>query len=122
MPFKKGVPHTPDEHRKAKENRNALFGPATYLVCGKKFSKYVANQRICGASECRTCYAAAKYRERRVTDPIGALGYRLSGSLRMGKGKTEAMRKLLTEAMGMRCDYCPTIITVENASLDHKTP
>jgi 5-methylcytosine-specific restriction endonuclease McrA len=123
MPFRKGVPHTPEEKEKATKHRRAINGTWICMVCKEPYLAYVANQNICQKPSCRTTYRSNYYRQRRISDPIGALAYRLSGSLRMGKGKAQAMRKLLTEAMGKLCEYCEiTTITIENASVDHKTP
>lgn len=46
----------------------------------------------------------------------------LGSNLRLGKGKKELIVQLITNALGKRCPYCSTTITLENCSIDHMEP
>lgn len=42
--------------------------------------------------------------------------------LHWGKGGQDRMVTLMQKFLGQKCKYCDKIVTLENCSLDHKTP
>jgi 5-methylcytosine-specific restriction endonuclease McrA len=120
--FTKGYEQTKEHQAKAKVARQIKNGTGQCFVCGEDFAKYTIKSVLCNKPECRTKYTALKYRKLKESNPTLSLAYRLSGSIRMGRGKIQKIKGLLDDAVGTPCDYCGEMLTIGNASLDHKEP
>jgi 5-methylcytosine-specific restriction endonuclease McrA len=94
-------------------HRELRSGDGVCSQCGKPFRPYVPHQT--------TCSKACRYQSVKTEDPIMAKSVTLGGSLRL-PGKRIALRDMIQESLDRPCPYCGTIITLANASLDHKTP
>lgn len=79
--------------------------------CGKKQEGDV-NKRFCDYN--------CKYLTLKKT-PFKYKARTLTSTITLQK-RGEIVEKMLREAVGKPCDYCKEEITLENASLDHKTP
>lgn len=122
MPFVKGYKQTGKHQEKAKRARRVINGFVKCVCCGEKFGLYVKKQKTCGKKECKQYYDKLKYEELKKTDPITSKASILFSTVRLGRGKREKSLKILNMALGCGCKYCGEIITLENASVDHKTP
>lgn len=122
MTFKKGEKRTKEFAASAKRGRNLNYGTGRCSLCGAEFKAYKSDQKTCRSVECVRENTRRRYREAKLSDPVLAKAITLSGSIRLGKNKREIMVRLITAALGKPCEYCPTEVTLENASIDHKTP
>lgn len=120
--FTKGYKQTKEQQAKMKQSRAKRYGYTECVICKKPFPKYHKNQKICSSEKCRQKDAVNKYNELALTNPIAYRARTLSGTLRLGKNKQKIVVKMLEDAIGNKCPYCGNIITLESASIDHKTP
>ena len=121
MPFKKGYKLTDEQIEKAKESRKQNSGVGICIVCHKEYRKYRKTQITCGSKECMSEWSKMKYEKIKKEDPILGKAITLSGSIRL-KGKRYIIREMLIKTLNKPCEYCEKIITLDNCSLDHKTP
>ncbi len=122
MVFIKNYKQTKEHKEKLKKSRLSKNGVGICIGCGETFGKYHKTERTCGKKECKLKADSIKYFEVKSANPIMGKAVSLSGTVRLGKGKKEAMFNLLNSNLNTPCKYCNEIITLENASLDHKTP
>jgi len=101
------------QKEKRKIERVKWQKPRKCVICGKEFLPKQDNSKYC-SQKCRGQWY-------KLLEPTERKAFTLSSCLR-GKGKGEKVLKLLKGAVDKPCKYCGTIITLENASLDHKTP
>lgn len=87
----------------------------TCLVCGVEF------QNRARGVPTKWCSNKCRY-EGLKSDPVCGKAATLSGCIRLGPGKRVAVEKMLSEALDKPCTYCGRIVTLTNASIDHKTP
>jgi len=87
----------------------------TCLGCGKvKNDGYVSHQAYCD----RKCQYAA-----RAKDPIRKKAFTMASFITFGgQGKLDYFDQLLRSKLGTPCEYCHTLLTLENVSLDHIKP
>lgn len=120
--FVKGQKHTKKYRENVKNARFAKFGSAICFICNKEFNKYVRSAIICGDSECIKKLNVYKYNSLKESDEIQFKALKLFSTIRMGVGKKDKSIKILKESLGKNCKYCENIITLDNASVDHKKP
>lgn len=119
--FRKGYKPTKEQQRKMKESRAKKYGKTECSVCGKSFERYSKTQTICSA-ECRKKQNVIDYNKLSFSDPLAYRARTLSSTLRLGRNKQKIMVEMLKNAIDKKCPYCGKIITIENASVDHKIP
>lgn len=122
MPFVKGYKQTEEHQGKAKKARFVKYGKGICVVCGEEFDRYSKLQVTCGSKECRRKKIILGYNNLKKDDPIASKALILFSTIRLGKGKKEKSLRILKSALGKKCIYCGEIITLENASVDHKIP
>lgn len=122
MTFRSGEKRTSEFIESAKASRKKRFGLGNCYICGTVFESYKKEQRTCRSTECIRENTRRKYKEAKESDPVLSKAITLSGSIRLGKHKREVMRELIASAINKPCDYCQEIVTLENASVDHKEP
>lgn len=83
------------------------------VICGKEISSYNDIGKYCEEHKGKH-YLNFEGIEKRA--------FTLGGNLRIGKGKKETLIRMLTEAVDTPCRYCKTVISIKNASIDHKQP
>jgi 5-methylcytosine-specific restriction endonuclease McrA len=101
-----------------KKTRAAKYGTAICPICGDEYEKYTSKQNCCPKRRCKYLHRVREISK----NPLLLKARNISGSIRLGKGKMETVYGLLCDAIGNPCVYCGTEITIENASIDHKTP
>jgi 5-methylcytosine-specific restriction endonuclease McrA len=121
MVFIKGIKHSIEEKVKAKQARYKKFGKGFCITCGKEILKYNKETKTCGSKECKASDNQKIYRELKIKNPIRSLAQRISGNIRL-EHKTDKIELKIKNALDKPCGYCGVIITLENASLDHKIP
>lgn len=122
MTFKKGDIRDASFIELAKTKRLEKNGQADCVICGEKFFLYSKSQKVCKKNECKRKNYIKKYSELKSVNPIMSKAITLAGNIRLGKGKRDIMFKMLIESIGKPCEYCKNIVTIENASVDHKDP
>lgn len=122
MTFVKGYIQTKEHQLEAKKARHLKLGKRTCIVCGKEFNKYTKSQKTCGNKKCKLKSRRLFYEKLREDDPIKSKAFTLFGNIRLGKGKNKIALKMLKSVLGKSCKYCGEIITLDNASVDHKEP
>lgn len=58
----------------------------------------------------------------KVENPSRYKAYNMAGGLRMGRGGVERLHRLLELNLNTQCKYCGILLSVKNASLDHRKP
>lgn len=122
MVFIKGQKKTNEDLQRTIEARRGKYGEGVCDYCGAKIDLYSEKQTTCGNYECKKKLDKEKYRVLTNGDPIIYKARTLSSTIRAGKGKQKIMENFLRENLGKPCKYCERIITLENASIDHKIP
>lgn len=122
MPFKKGEKRGKDFHAATRDGRYKANGATNCYICGKQVSKYNSKQKLCSDRECIKENTRRRYKAAKESDPLLSKAITLSGSIRLGKNKRTIMLGMLKRAVGNPCEYCGSEVTLENASIDHKTP
>lgn len=122
MTFIKGYKQTKEAQMKAKKARYRKYGNAVCSSCGKVFQKYNANSTTCSDPKCVSIRNKNKYKEMKKNDPIKAKAFTLFSTVRLGRGKSDVAVSMLKQVLGKPCRYCGQIITLDNASVDHKEP
>lgn len=111
-----------EEHKeKTVKSRRANLGKGSCTYCQKEFDKYNKNQTTCRDKKCIAKNTRDNYEREKYTNPFRAKAKRITGSIKL-KGKRNIIEQMLQNSVGKPCDYCKEIITLENASLDHKIP
>ena len=119
--FYKGYVHSPMEQEKAKIARQTKNGSAICVGCGIRFVKYMKDHVTCGKKECMQKRMVQRY-ESSKSDPVSYLSIKLFSTIRLGNGKKNIAYNFVKNALHKKCPYCETVITLENASVDHKIP
>lgn len=81
--------------------------------CGIEFRAWVAHSKYCS----KACRYDALYR-----GSVEGKARVLAANVLLGLGKQEILTQMLKNAIGSPCPYCRTELSLENLSLDHKTP
>lgn len=82
--------------------------------CGKTYIGYDVS---------RYCSRRCNYERRYVKlDPFTKKALTLGACVKFGKGKRAFFESLLRKSLETKCKYCPTVLTLENVSLDHIRP
>jgi len=84
-------------------------------ICGKEFTPAINVQKYCSIK----CANKASY-EKIKKDKFYYKAVCLGASYTSRKDFLQQIKKMLIEAVNKPCVYCGEIITLENASLDHK--
>lgn len=117
--LKKGYKQTKEWQEKAKDARRRKHTDAICEMCKQPFEAYDTKNIIC-SKKCRRARNIYLYHNK--GDIIEWKVKRLFSTVRLGKDKAKIAYKILADALGSNCKYCGTLITLENASLDHKVP
>lgn len=88
--------------------------------CGKQNVEFRPRSLVC--KKCEYKKAAERRKQRYAADPILHKANTVNTRLHWGKGSQDKMIKLIKKYLGTNCKYCGEKLTLENMSLDHKTP
>ena len=66
--------------------------------------------------------STARKHQLKIDRPVYYKAGILINGLRWGRGGAAKMEEILNAALGTSCKYCGIILTLDNCSLDHKTP
>lgn len=122
MPFVAGYKQSEQHKKKVNMARKKRYGIHTCKYCEQLYEKYSPVQQTCGGEECQRKQVKEKYYSLAKEDPVRHKAKTLFACIRLGRGKNKIAEKLLEDALGKPCKYCGEIITLENASVDHKEP
>lgn len=112
--------HLKERYKTDPAYREKFFKEMVCLNCGKTTRKYKANAN-------GFCKASCKWEYIKTHNPIRWKARSLSANLIAGigkgyRGKIDAIESLIRQRLGRECGYCDAKLTLENISVDHKTP
>ena len=88
-------------------------------ICGRDFVPYTKNATVC-SREC--AYQRNYVNVDGVEKKAIIFGANLLIGGRGSKEKRPLLMKMIQGAIGAPCPYCGVVVTLDNISLDHKTP